>query len=247
MEINERFRSGLEALGLTLTEEQFERFDRFYELLIEKNKVMNLTAITEYDDVVTKHFIDSLSIVKSDFFKNVSRETFSVIDIGSGAGFPGIPLKIAFPNMKITYVDSLNKRVNFLNDVIRDLGLKDAIAIHARSEEIARKPEYREKFDLAVSRAVAKLNSLSELSIPFVKKGGCFISYKAGDSDEEIRDAEFAIKTLGGKITEKIGFDLPGSDNSRTLVVISKTLNTPGSYPRSGGKIFDKPLMKKNS
>ena len=178
------FEKGLEELGIALSQEQKKQFITYYEYLVEKNKVMNLTAITEYNEVILKHFLDSLSIVKVGSFDQKKLPGKSVIDIGTGAGFPGIPLKIAFPELKITLLDSLNKRVNFLNEVIEMLGLKDVTALHGRAEDYAKQKEHREKYDFCVSRAVANLSTLSEYCIPFVKEGGSFISYKSGKIDE---------------------------------------------------------------
>lgn len=184
----EKFLKGLEELQIELSDNQIQQFIRYYEMLVEKNKVMNLTAITEFDEVIEKHFLDSLSLIKVyDLKKEVS-----VMDMGTGAGFPGIPLKIAFSNLKVTLADSLNKRILFLQEVIEELGLKDIEALHARAEELGKNKEYREKFDLVVSRAVANLSSLEEYCVPFVKIGGNFISYKSGEIEEEVANAKNA-------------------------------------------------------
>lgn len=233
-----RFDEGLNSLGITLSERQREQFDRYYELLTEWNKVMNLTGITEYDEVCLKHFTDSLSVVR---VKDMST-VHSLIDIGTGAGFPGIPLKIAFPHIRTVLLDSLNKRLKFLNQVIEELGLEDIATIHGRAEDHAKKGEYREKFDLCVSRAVANLSTLSEYCIPFVKIGGSFVSYKSGDSDEEIRQAEKAVNILGGEIIKTDKFMLPGSDMGRALIEIRKQKNTPSRYPRKAGVPAKDPL-----
>ena len=233
-----RFEQELENLGICLTEVQREQFDRYYELLVEWNKVMNLTGITDYDEVNLKHFVDSLTIVRVKNMKNVE----NVIDIGTGAGFPGIPLKIVYPEIKIVLLDSLNKRIKFLNTVIEELGLKNIETLHGRAEDYAKKSEYREKFDLCVSRAVANLSTLSEYCIPFVKVGGEFISYKSGTSDEEINEAQGAVNILGGKIEKIEKFKLPGTDMGRALVKIKKEKHTPGKYPRKAGVPGKEPL-----
>lgn len=243
MRKNDKFRKGLEELNIPLNEVQFEQFEKYYDLLIEWNRVMNLTAITEYDEVITKHFLDSLSIVK---LRNVSRETLmgeKLLDLGTGAGFPGIPLKIAFPELKVVLMDSLNKRINFLNEVIQQLSLKNIQAIHGRAEECGRKEEFREQYDCCVSRAVARLVSLSEYCLPFVKKGGYFIPYKSAKSEEELTEAKYAIEQFGGKYSGQITFTLPESDAERTLYLIEKCRETPKKYPRAGGKPTSKPLL----
>jgi 16S rRNA (guanine(527)-N(7))-methyltransferase GidB len=231
------FEEGLMEFGIQLTDVQKQQFIDYYELLIEKNKVMNLTAITEFQEVVTKHFIDSISLVKVCDLKNQK-----LLDLGTGAGFPGIPLKIVFPDLDIVLLDSLNKRILFLNEVIQKLNLKNIIAIHGRAEDIGKDKKYREQFDLCVSRAVAKLSSLSEYCVPFVKKEGFFIPYKSGKVEEELIESAKAIKTLGTKLEDVKAFKLPGTDIERTLVVLKKCLNTPSKYPRSAGKPSKEPL-----
>ena len=233
-----RFDQELETLGIQLTDVQKKQFDRYFELLIEWNRVMNLTGITEYDEVNLKHFTDSLTIVRIKEMKNVS----TLIDVGTGAGFPGIPIKIAFPNIKVTLLDSLNKRIKFLNQVVEELDLKDVVTLHGRAEDYAKKQEYREQFDLCVSRAVANLSTLSEYCLPFVKKEGCFISYKSADSDEEIQQSQNALDILGGKIEKVDTFMLPGSDMGRALVMVEKVKNTPKKYPRKAGMPSKEPL-----
>ena len=232
----EKFRQGLENLKLELTEKQIEQFLKYYEMLVEKNKVMNLTAITEYDEVIEKHFLDSISLCQVyDLSKPVK-----ILDMGTGAGFPGVPLKIAFPEVEITLADSLNKRIKFLDEVIEELGLQKVTTIHARAEELARNKEHRENYDLVVSRAVANLSTLGEYCIPFVKMGGNFISYKSGEVDEEVNAASKAIKILGGQIKDVYKFDL--SDQKRSFVTIEKIKTTPKTYPRKAGTPSKEPL-----
>ena len=219
------FKELLEHIGVELTKKQFDQFVEYYEMLVEKNRVMNLTAITEWDEVVLKHFVDSLSI--NQYFELKDQR---IVDIGTGAGFPGIPLKIAFPELEVVLVDSLNKRVKFLNEVIEALGLENIKAVHGRAEDIGRDVMYREKFDLCVSRAVANLSTLSEYCMPFVKIGGNFISYKSGEIDEEVLNAKHAIFLLGGKTKEVFKFDL--YEQKRSFVIIEKTKGTPKAYPK---------------
>ena len=210
---------GCEELGITLSDTQKNQFIRFYEYLVEKNKVMNLTGITEFDEVLVKHFLDSLCCVKAVDMSKVK----TVMDIGTGAGFPGVPLKIAFPELEACLLDSLNKRVNFLNEVIEMLGLKNVTAVHGRAEDYAKQKEHREKYDFCVSRAVANLSTLSEYCIPFVKEGGSFISYKSGKIDEELPQAENAVKILGGKVQDVVKFPLMDTDMDRSFVAVSYT------------------------
>ena len=230
-------------INIEISDDQINCFEKYYELLIEKNKVMNLTAITEKEDVIVKHFIDSISLIPYLLDKgfNVNSE-ISIIDIGTGAGFPGLPLKIMMPDVKFTLLDSLNKRVSFLNEVIDELKLKDIEALHGRAEDYASDNKYREKYDICVSRAVANLSTLSEYCIPFVKEDGFFISYKAGESEEEINNSKNAIKILGGKINKVEEFVLPGTDASRVFVFIRKQELTDKKYPRKAGVPAKKPL-----
>lgn len=232
--------AGCGELGIILTEKQKEQFFKYFELLTEWNKVMNLTAITEMPEVVTKHFVDSLLVVK--VLDGIRTETYSCIDVGTGAGFPGIPLKIAFPQLQITLLDSLNKRVGFLNTVIQELGLTGIQAVHGRAEDFGRDKEYREQFDLCVSRAVANLSTLSEYCLPFVKQGGSFLPYKSGKVEEEAREAEGAVKKLGGSMGDTKTFILPGTDVDRTFVPIDKIHMTPKKYPRKAGMPGKEPL-----
>lgn len=240
MEYNlEKFKSGLNKLKIDLSEQQIQQFLKYYEMLIEKNKVMNLTAITEFEDVVEKHFLDSLSLIQQiELYQELK-----VLDLGTGAGFPGIPLKIAFPNLNIVLMDSLNKRINFLNEVIEALQLKNIVAVHGRAEEMARKTEYREKFDLCVSRAVANLASLSEYCLPFVTQGGAFISYKSGEIEEELAQSKKAIFLLGGKIESVKKFRLVETDAERSFVQIKKVKKTPKTYPRKAGTPSKNPIQ----
>ena len=236
------FEKGLEQLSITLSGEQKQQFLTYYEYLVEKNKVMNLTAITEYEEVITKHFLDSLAVVKTSCFKPEELAGKKLIDIGTGAGFPGIPLKIAFPKLEILLLDSLNKRINFLNEVTEMLGLTKINTVHGRAEDYAKQKEYRESFDFCVSRAVANLSTLSEYCIPFVKQGGCFISYKSGSVDQELIQAEKAVKILGGQREEVVRFSLADTDMDRSFVVIRKAKPTPKKYPRKAGLPSKEPL-----
>lgn len=231
-----KFRNSMNSIGIELTDSQLNAFETYYDMLIDRNKVMNLTAITEFDEVMDKHFLDSVYLFRSIELK----ADYKLIDIGTGAGFPGIPLKIVFPELKITLLDSLNKRVGFLNDVIDELNLNDIEAIHGRAEDIARDKAYRASYDIAVSRAVANLSTLSEYCLPFVKIGGKFVSYKSGDCADEVDNAKAAIHLLGGKINKIDEFSY--SNNSRSFIVIDKVMNTSNKYPRKAGLPSKKPL-----
>ena len=200
---------------------------------------MNLTAITEYQEVIDKHFVDSLLLAG---VRDLTEE-LSVIDVGTGGGFPGIPLKIAFPNLKITLLDSLNKRVNFLNEVIEELQLQEIEAIHSRAEDAGQNVKYREKYDLCVSRAVANLSALSEYCLPFVKPSGCFISYKSTNIDEELQQAGKAIKVLGGKLEQPVTVQIPETDIYRQFIMIQKKSHTPKVYPRKAGTASKNPIV----
>ena len=236
----EQFINDLDELHISLEENQLNQFIRYYDLLVEWNSFMNLTAITEFDEVLKKHFIDSLSLVK--VYDSRYNLPISVIDIGTGGGFPGIPLKIAFPHLKGTLMDSLNKRVDFLKEVIEELGLSDINVIHGRAEDFAKPGQLREQYNLCVSRAVANLSVLSEYCLPYVKVGGKFISYKSEKIVEEMKDAEYAIQLLGGRIGEQVSFTLPDSDLFRNLFVVEKCDLTPDKYPRKAGMASKKPL-----
>ncbi len=238
MEKLEYIKDEFEKIQISLTAQQTEQFYKYYELLTEKNKVMNLTAITEFQDVVRKHFIDSLMVKEV----LVLKENASLIDVGTGAGFPGIPLKIVYPHLELVLLDSLNKRVQFLNDVINQLKLQKISAVHGRAEDIAKRLDYREQFDYCVSRAVANLASLSEYCLPFVKVGGSFIAYKSEKVEEEIKSAARAIELLGGQISVKKEFMIPGTELYRCILNIWKESGTPGKYPRKAGKPLKEPL-----
>lgn len=233
-----QFKKDLKELGVILTEKQVEQFLTYYEMLVDWNEMMNLTAITEYEEVMKKHFVDSLSLIKA---YDVTQSK-TVIDVGTGAGFPGLALKIAYPDMKVTLLDSLNKRIQFLDAVISKLGLKDMETIHGRAEDFAKPDKLREKFDLCVSRAVANLSTLSEYCLPFVKTGGQFISYKSEKITEEMEAAGKAISILGGKVAGQVEFKLPDSDIYRNLFIIEKIKETPKKYPRKAGLPSKEPI-----
>lgn len=229
----------MKLFDIELTELQIEQFNKYYELLIEWNNKINLTAITEKEEVWKKHFEDSISIIKAIDMNSVE----NLIDVGTGAGFPGIPIKIMFPHIKLTLLDSLNKRINFLNIVISELGLDNVETIHGRAEDFGKDKLYREKFDICVSRAVANLATLSELCIPFVKVNGCFISYKAEKADEELIVAKKAIDILSSGKVDVFELVLSDSDYSRKLVVINKKKSTPARYPRKAGTPSKEPIV----
>lgn len=228
-----------DKMHIELPDGALELLNRYYEMLVDTNKVMNLTTITEYSEVIIKHFADSAAIgCITDMNGNID-----VIDVGTGAGFPGIVLKIVYPQLSVVLLDSLNKRVNFLKNVITELGLTDISAIHGRAENIARNKDYREKFDLCVSRAVANMSSLSEYCLPFVKVGGRFIPYKADGCDEEVKTASKAVNILGGKIRKIESYVIPDTDICRKFVVIDKLRNTSAKYPRKAGLPTKEPLV----
>ena len=238
MELINTFESKINTLHIELSKEQYSQYVTYYNMVVEKNKVMNLTGITEFDEFIDKHYIDSLSIVNAVDMTRVN----SIIDVGTGAGFPGIPLKIAFPHLKITLLDSLNKRINFLNEVIEALGLQNVETCHGRAEDFGHKKEYREQYDLCASRAVANLSTLTEYCLPFVKVGGQFVSYKSGNVDNELKESSKAIKILGGEAGKVCSFVLPGTDFARTLVPIKQIKMTGTQYPRKAGTPSTEPL-----
>ena len=229
---------GSTELGIELGQEEVNRFIKYKDLLKEWNTKINITAITDDDEIDIKHFLDSLTPFVTDIFKGSKR----VIDIGTGGGFPGLPLKIVNPDLDVTLLDSLNKRIIFLNEVIDSLELDRIKAIHGRAEELSIKETYREKYDICVSRAVASLDTLSEYCIPFVKLGGYFVSMKGPDYDEELKQSKNAIKILGGKVLEKRIVKIPESDIEHSLIIIEKIRQTPTKYPRGGGKPRKNPL-----
>lgn len=226
----------LNSIGIEISANQAVKFEKYYELLIEWNEKINLTRITEKSDVALKHFADSLTLLN---YCEVP-EGAKVIDVGTGAGFPGIPLKIMRPDIKLTLLDSLNKRLNFLSEVCEQIGI-EAELVHARAEDGGRDNKHREKYDVAVSRAVARLNVLSEYCLPYVKVGGVFAAMKGPDLREEFSQAEEAIETLGGQLISLDEFELENA-GERTIVVIEKTAHTPKQFPRQSGKIKSKPL-----
>lgn len=226
----------LKEFNIEINEEQIKSFEKYMNLLLEWNEKINLTAITQPDEVKLKHFVDSLTVLK------YINDDDKVIDIGTGAGFPGIPLKIMKENTKITLLDSLNKRINFLNIVIETLNLRNIQAIHGRAEEIARNKLYREKYDVAVSRAVANLSTLTEYMLPFVKVGGKCICMKGANVNEELERAQNAIKELGGEIERVDNFYLSDNDNERNIIVIKKVKETNPKYPRKAGTPSKEPL-----
>ncbi|MBD3949062.1 16S rRNA (guanine(527)-N(7))-methyltransferase RsmG [Tuanshanicoccus lijuaniae] len=236
----EQFIMALREHGVELSDHQLEQFERYYELLIEWNKKINLTAITEKDEVYLKHFFDSLMLLWELPLDNYQQR---LVDVGAGAGFPSIPLKIVKPELDITIIDSLNKRINFLNIVIEELQLDNVQAIHARAEDAGQNPVYREQFDIATARAVASLNVLSEFCLPLVRKGGYFLALKAAKGQDELEEAKKAIHVLGAKLEIVNVALLPVEESERTFIKIRKTLDTPKKYPRKAGKPMKQPII----
>lgn len=225
-------------VGLELTEVKYNQFIKYMRLLQEWNEKINLTAITEDEDIVKKHFIDCIKAFKSEAIKNAE----TIIDVGTGAGFPGLPIAIMNPNVKVTLLDSLNKRINFLNLVVRELGLENVVTIHSRAEDGARNIEFREKFDVATSRAVANMSVLSEFCIPYVKVNGYFVALKGPAIEDELKDGEKAIQILGGELKNKIEYDIEESDLNHNIVEIKKIKKCPKAYPRKAGTVNKNPI-----
>lgn len=239
MSFAEILKKAAEEYGISLSKTQLRQFDRYQELLVEWNQKMNLTALTEPKDVAIKHMIDSVSVYDEKWFS----EGMSVIDVGTGAGFPGLPLKILCPSLKVTLLDSLNKRVKFLETVVSELGLSDIVCVHARAEEAARQKQYREKFDAVVSRAVARLPILAEYDLPFVRVGGFFAAMKGAKYEEEAEEAKKAVKLLGGGEPVLREIKLPGLEDKRGIIYIRKEKKTPSVYPRKAGTPEKNPIL----
>ena len=238
----EHFQQALADHGITLSAEQMQQFADYYRLLVETNEHVNLTRITEKDEVYLKHFYDSITGAFAE--PRLESEELTLCDIGAGAGFPSLPLKIAFPQLKVTIVDSLNKRIAFLEDLVANLGITDVTLIHDRAETFsAKNSPYREKFDIVTARAVARLSVLSELCLPAAKVSGEFIAYKASAAPEELQQGGTAIKQLGGKVQKTVTLTLPGTDEERNIIVIDKIKATPKKYPRRPGLPSKKPIQ----
>ena len=235
----QQFIQALKEKGMELTDHQIEQFKKYFELLVEWNEKMNLTAITELEDVYLKHFYDSISAA---FYVDFSKP-LTVCDVGAGAGFPSLPMKICFPEMRVTIVDSLNKRIQFLNHLSDQLGLENVSFVHARAEEFGQNAAYRESFDVVTARAVARLSVLSELCVPLVKVGGRFVAMKAASAEDELKDAKKALQVLGAQLEEDHAFQLPVENSERKLYVFSKQKATPKKYPRKPGTPNKTPIQ----
>lgn len=238
-EAKKSFEALLDAKGLEITDTMLSQFELYYRTLVEWNEKMNLTAITDRDEVFMKHFYDSLSLS----FHQPMEKIESIADIGSGAGFPSIPLKICFPHLRVTIIDSLNKRILFLEHLVKSIGLEQVAAVHGRAEDLGHQADYRESYDLVTARAVARLNVLSEFCLPFTKVGGTFIAMKGSQGSEELVEAKNAIQLLGGKIEEAYSFELPLSNGERTIIRIKKIKNTSKKYPRKPGIPLKQPIL----
>lgn len=232
-----KFEEILKEYNIDINPEQINQFEIYKKLLLEWNEKINITRITEAQEIYIKHFLDSLTLINTGLIK----EGKSLIDIGTGGGFPGLPLKIMYSGLKISLMDSLNKRIIFLQEVIKELNLKNIEAVHGRAEEYGRKEDYREKFDLVTNRALANMSSLAEYSLPFVKKSGYFIAMKGSEYKEEVKEAKNAIDILGGKIVDIKEIKLPG-EILHSLIIVEKIRETPKKYPRAGGKPRTQPL-----
>ena len=239
MDVRSALREGLLSLGYENPDEMLEQFMTYKSLLLEWNEKINLTTITDDHGIVYKHFLDSLTCLQAPVDFNGKK----VLDLGTGAGFPGVPLKIALPELDVTLMDSLNKRIQYLTEVCKVLDFKHVTCLHARAEEAARQTAHREKYDIVVSRAVANMSTLSEYCLPFVKTGGYFIAQKTNEAFEEIKTAEKAIKVLGGASPEIVPTRVPGTDFEHNLVVIRKVKSTPALYPRKAGTPAKKPIV----
>lgn len=238
----EEFQQALKLKGIDLSDQQIKQFHDYYEMLINYNQKVNLTTIIDEYEVYLKHFYDSITPL---FYINKLQDEVSLVDVGAGAGFPSLPMKIIFPQLKITIVDSLNKRIKFLDELINQLGLTGVELVHARAEEFGgKKSKYREKFDFATARAVARMSVLAELCLPLVKVGGQFIALKAAKAKSELSDSEIAIKTLGGEVVDDFSFDLHNGEESRHIITINKIRKTPVKYPRKAGTPNKEPIGK---
>lgn len=236
--MKDKLKENSKKINIELNDEQLNKFSKYMDLLLEWNEKINLTAITEEDDVILKHFVDSMTVLK------YIEDGASIVDVGTGAGFPGIPISIVNNNANVTLVDSLNKRINFLEEVISEINLENIEAIHSRAEDFGQNKQYREKYDISVSRAVANLTVLVEYLLPLIKVGGRCICMKGQEVQEEIEDAKFAIKELGGKIEKVNEFCLPGTNIKRNIIIIRKEKETPKKYPRKSGTPSKQPLKR---